>query len=164
VIAYQGGQKNHNGQMIAVLFFTMLSTSDGIEWIIIYGHLNYFQKPPLGGRPNTKLGHHGTPNTHKCWFILFYHVWGPLWIKTHRNSIWVRTRSHMTSHYTWGSVTTLLHDFEGVLSQPLDIFFGLSQFHALGSRLVCEVALREVHRNKMSMRWTSLDAYNDKCL
>ena len=34
----------------------------------------YVQKPPLGGRPNTKPGDHGTPNAHKRWFILFYHV------------------------------------------------------------------------------------------
>ena len=36
--------------------------------------MNYFQKPPLRGRPNTKLGKHGTPNAHKCRFILFYKV------------------------------------------------------------------------------------------
>jgi hypothetical protein len=36
-------------------------------------------------------------------------MWGPAWIKIHWNSIWLRARSHMTSHYTWGSVTTL-HD------------------------------------------------------
>jgi hypothetical protein len=40
----------------------------------------------------------------------FYHVWGQTWIETHWNSIWLRTRSHMTSrtlylrvhdHTTW---------------------------------------------------------------
>ena len=36
----------------------------GIKWIMFHGHLDYFQKPPLGGRPNTKLGDHGTPNAH----------------------------------------------------------------------------------------------------
>jgi hypothetical protein len=35
-----------------------------VSWII-------FQKPPLGGRPNTKSGDHGTPNDHNRWFILF---------------------------------------------------------------------------------------------
>ena len=55
------------------------------------------------------------------WFILFYHVWGPAWIETHCNSIWLRARSHMTSHYPWGSVTTL-HKFGGVWGQPLDTF------------------------------------------
>ena len=94
----------------------------GIKWIMFHGHLDYFQKPPLGGRPNTKPGDHGTPNAHNHWFILFYHVWGPAWIEIHWNSIWLRARSHMTSHYTWGSVTTL-HDFGGVLGWPLDTFF-----------------------------------------
>ena len=89
---------------------------------MFHGHLDYFQKPPLGGRPNTKPGDHGTPNAHNRWFILFYHVWGPAWIEIHWNSIWLRARSHMTSHYTWGSVTTL-HDFGGVLGRPLDTFF-----------------------------------------
>ena len=28
----------------------------GIEWIVFHGHSHYFQKPSLGGRPNTKLG------------------------------------------------------------------------------------------------------------
>jgi hypothetical protein len=36
----------------------------GIEWIMFHGHLDYFQKPPLGGRPNTKSRDHGTPNAH----------------------------------------------------------------------------------------------------
>jgi hypothetical protein len=36
----------------------------GIEWIMFHGHLDYFQQPPLGGRPNTKLGDHGTPNAY----------------------------------------------------------------------------------------------------
>ena len=29
-----------------------------------HGHVDYFQKPPFGGRPNTKPGDHGTPNVH----------------------------------------------------------------------------------------------------
>ena len=89
---------------------------------MFHGHLDYFQKPPLGGRPNTKPGDHGTPNAHNRWFILFYHVWGPAWIEIHWNSIWLRTRSHMASHYIWGSMTTLC-DFRGVLGQHLDTFF-----------------------------------------
>ena len=53
----------------------------------------------------------------------FYHVWGPVWIDIHWNSFWLRaTRSHMTSHYTWGSVTTL-HAFGSVLERPLNSFF-----------------------------------------
>ena len=93
----------------------------GIEWIMFHGHLDYFKKSPPGGRPNIKLGDHGTPITHNRWFILFYHVWGPAWSELHWNSIWYITWSHMTSHYTRGFVTTI-HDFGGVLGQPLDPF------------------------------------------
>ena len=55
----------------------------------------------------------------------------PTWIKTHWNSVWLRDRSHVTSHYTWGFVTTL-HDFGGVLGQPLDTFFWALMVMALG--------------------------------
>ena len=41
---------------------------------VFHGHLDYFQEPPLGGRPNTKPGDHGTLNAHNRWFILFFHV------------------------------------------------------------------------------------------
>ena len=89
---------------------------------MFHGHLDYFQNPPLGGKPNTKPVDHGTRKTHNCWFIVFYQVWGPAWIKIHCNSIWLRARSNMTSHYTWGSMTTL-HDIGGVLGQPLNTFY-----------------------------------------
>ena len=85
-------------------------------------HLDCFQKPLLGGRPNAIPGDHGTPNAHNRCFILIYHVWGLTWIETHQNNIWLRAQSHMTSHYTWGPVTTL-HDLRGVLGWPLDAFF-----------------------------------------
>jgi len=88
---------------------------------MFHGHLDDFQKPPLGDRSDTKLGDHGTPNTHNCWFILFYHVWIPAWIEINWNNIWLRVRSHMASHYTWESVTTI-HDLKGVLGRPLDTF------------------------------------------
>ena len=64
----------------------------------------------------------------------------PTWIEIHGISIWLRARPHLTSHYTWGHVTTL-HDFGSVLGQLLDTSFGLSQFHDHGSWLVCEVTL-----------------------
>ena len=48
-----------------------------------------------------------------------YHVWGPAWKEVHWNSIWLRARSHTTSHYTWGSVTTL-HGLGGVWGRHLD--------------------------------------------
>ena len=39
----------------------------GIQRIMSHGHLEYFQKPPLGGsKPNTKPEHHDTPNAHNC--------------------------------------------------------------------------------------------------
>jgi hypothetical protein len=127
----------------------------GIEWIMFHGHVDYFQKPSFGGRPDTKLGDHGTPNAHNCWFIIIYHVWGPVWIEIRWNSIWLRAWLHMmTSHYTWRSVTTL-YDFGGVLGRPVwtlsfglsqchghgsTLSFGLSQCHGHGSWLLCEVA------------------------
>ena len=89
---------------------------------MFHGHLDYFQKTSLGGTPNTKLGDHGTPNSNNGWFILFYHVWGPARIEIHWYNIWLRARSHMASHYTWGSTTTL-HDFGSVLRRSLDTFF-----------------------------------------
>jgi hypothetical protein len=65
----------------------------------------------------------------------------PAWIEIQWNSIWLRVWSHMASHYTWGSMTTL-HDLRGVLGRPLATFFwALSQFHGHGSWLVCKVAL-----------------------
>ena len=103
--------------------YTLHGFLHGIKWIMFHGRLDYFQKPPFGGRPTTKLGDHGTPNAHNCWYILFYHAWGPAWIEIHWNSIWLRARSHMTSHFTWRLVTTK-HDFGGVLGESLDTFFG----------------------------------------
>jgi hypothetical protein len=104
---------------------------------MIHGHLDYFQEPPLGGGPNTWSGNHGTPNAHNRWFIPFYHVWGHAWIETHWNSNWLRPQSHMTSHYTWGSVTTL-RDCGGVLRRgPSYTFINLGSHNfmvtALGS-------------------------------
>ena len=87
----------------------------------IIDHLDYFQKPSLGGRPNTKPEDPGTPNTQNRWCILFYHVWGPAWEEIHWKSISLRTWSHMTSHYTQGSMTTL-YGSGGVLGRPLDTF------------------------------------------
>ena len=53
------------------------------------------------------------------YFIIYEN---PTWIEIHWNSIWLRAQSHMISHYTWGSVTTL-HDLGGMLVRPLDTFF-----------------------------------------
>ena len=84
-------------------------------------HLDYFQKLSLGGRPNTKPRDHGTMNTHDRWFTPFYHVCGHAWTNIHWNSRWLRARSQMAWHSTWGSVTTL-HDFGGVLGTSFGPF------------------------------------------
>ena len=75
-------------------------------WILTWRRLDHvswslglFQKPPLEGRPDTKLGDHYTPNVHNRWCILFYHVWEPAWIKICWNSNCLRAQSRMTSHY-----------------------------------------------------------------
>ena len=69
------------------------------KWIMFHGHLDYFQKPPLACRPNTKpLGDHGVPKSHIRWFILFYHVWGPAWTYIHWYNVWLRAQSHRTLH------------------------------------------------------------------
>ena len=86
------------------VYMDFCKTSNGSCFMV-----TLFRNPPLGGRPNTKPGEHVIPNAHNRWFILYYHVWGLAWIEIHWNNIWLRTRSHMTSHYTWGTVTTL-HD------------------------------------------------------
>ena len=97
-------------------------TSKGQYFMVTWILFLFLKKPRLGFRPRTKLGDHGTPNAHNRWFILHYHAWGPAWIGIHWNSIWLKARSHMTSHYTWESMTTL-HDYGGVLGRPLDAFF-----------------------------------------
>ena len=76
-------------------------------------------------------------NAHSRCFILFYFVWGPAWIKSHWINIWLKVRSHVTSHYTWGPVTTW-HDFGcGLWDNLWTLSFRLSQSHGHGSRLVC---------------------------
>ena len=89
---------------------------------MFHGHFVYFQKLPLEGRLNTKPGDHGIPNVRNRWLIMFYQVWGPVWMNIHWSNIWLTARSHMTSHWTWGSVTTL-HGSRGVLGRPLGTFF-----------------------------------------
>ena len=84
---------------------------DHVTW-----SLGLLPKPFFGGRPNAKSGDHGTLNDCSRWIILFQHVWGPARIEIHWNNIWLRIQSHVTSHYTWGSVTT----FGGALGRPLD--------------------------------------------
>ena len=68
---------------------------------MFHGHLDYFQKPLLVGRTNTRPGgDHGTPDAHNRRFILFYHTWGLTWTNIHWNSIWLRAWSPMASKFT----------------------------------------------------------------
>jgi hypothetical protein len=110
---------------------------------MFHGHLDCFQKPPLGGRPNTKpLGDHGTSNAHNRWFILFYHVQGPV-KDPHEHTFIVIVFNG------WEPITydfTLLlrvrdHTIWGVLGQPSDTYFWNSEYHGHSSWLVYEVAL-----------------------
>jgi hypothetical protein len=79
------------------------------------------------------------------------HIW---------NSSGLRPRYLMTSHYTWGSMTTL-HDVGGVLGRPLDTSFGLSHSYGHGSWLVCEVTLRlPMTRAVTTDRWTFMCPLN----
>ena len=56
-----------------------------------------------------------SPNTTGLYLVILsilfristMHQKGHALIEIHRNNIWLRSQSHMTSHYTWGSVTTL---------------------------------------------------------
>ena len=43
-------------------------------------------------------------------------------------NFWLRTMSHINSHYTWRSFITM-HDFGSVLGQPMGTSLGLTQFH-----------------------------------
>ena len=94
------------------------------------------KKPPVGGRPNTKNREIMALQTLTTILILFYRVWGPAWIEIHWNSIWLRPKSYMTSHYFEDPWHTL-HDFGDVLGQPLDTFLGALTIS--WSRLVARV-------------------------
>ena len=108
---------------------------------MFHGHLEYFQKPPLGGRPTRKPGDHGTSNAHNRWFILLYHAWGPAWIEIHWNDIWLRAQSHTTSHDTWGSVTTPTWVWRCLGTAFGHFHLGSHTYYGHGSCLVCEAAL-----------------------
>ena len=107
---------------------------------MFHGHLDYFQKTFLGGRPNTKPEDHGILNTHDRWFILFYYVWGPAWIEIAfgwgPGHVWL----HTTLEDLWPHRVILKVSWDGLWT----LSFGLSQFHGHGSWLVCEVALKTI--------------------
>jgi hypothetical protein len=81
----------------------------------------YFQKPPLevGLTWNREIMALRTLTIVDLFYLIRRE--DPHEHKVHWNNNWLRPRSHMTSHYAWGSVTTL-HDFGGVLGRPLDNF------------------------------------------
>ena len=103
----------------------------GIEWIMFHDHLDYFQKPPLGGRPNTTPWDHGTPKSNKP---LIYSI---LWCaRTHVNKlafgwghghIWL----HNTLEGRWPRYIILEVSWDGLGS----FSFGLPQLHGHGSWL-----------------------------
>ena len=109
-----------------------------VTWTIFKNH-------PLGGRPSTKPGDHGTPTAHNHWFILIYQERGSAWIEIHWNSIW-GPRSRMTSHYMILEVPR-----EGLRTLP----FGLLQFHGHGLWPVCEVTLNSTLTRKSPL-WPTL--------
>jgi hypothetical protein len=85
--------------------------------------LDHFPKPSPIGRPTTKLGDHGTLNAHDRWtYYIFPCVRELAWIEIHRNGVWSGTQSHMTSHYTQGSVTTW-HELGGDFRWSLGTLF-----------------------------------------
>jgi hypothetical protein len=87
---------------------------------MFHGHLYYFQKPPLEGRPNTKLGDHSTPNAHNHWLIpSYYHVWRPAWIEI----IFGWGHDHIQLHTTLEDPWPHYMILRGVLGWPLDTFF-----------------------------------------
>ena len=48
---------------------------------MFHGHLDYFQEPPLGDRPNTEIQETMAPQTLTTIDLFyFYHVWEPAWI------------------------------------------------------------------------------------
>ena len=109
---------------------------DHVSWSLI------LQKPPLGGRPSTKLETMALWNHTTVDLLYFIMCENPAWIVISWNSIWLRARLHMISYYAWGLVTTL-HDFGSVLGWPLDTSFGLSQFHGHVFWLVYELTLNQ---------------------
>ena len=87
---------------------------------MFYGHLDYFQKSSLGGKPNTNPGNRGTPNAHNCWIIYFIMYedpcelkfvemafgWGPshIWLHTTLEDPWPH---YMILEVYWDSIWTL---------------------------------------------------------
>ena len=101
-----------------------------IKRSMFLGHLDYFQKPPLECRPNTKPVDHDTLNT------LFYHVSGPTWIEIGETSVG-RGPGHIWLHTTlegrWPHYMILEVPWDGLWT----LSFGLSRIS--WSRLLARV-------------------------
>ena len=72
-------------------------------------------------------GTNGVYKSNLVYLLYFIMCQNHAWIEVRCISIWLRVRSRMTLHYTWGSVTRS-HDFGGVLGWPLDAFLGSHNF------------------------------------
>ena len=70
-----------------------------IKCIMFHDHFNYFQKPPLEGRPNTKLETMALQNLIIVDLLYVTMCEDPAWIEFHWNSICLRAWSHTSSHY-----------------------------------------------------------------
>ena len=108
---------------------------DHVSW-----SLDYVQKPPRGGRPNTKPWDHGTPNTHNRWFIS---ILSCVRTRVNRNPLkWHLVEGPVTCDFT---LQLRVHDHTMWFWKCWTAFghssFRLSQFRGHGSWLVCEVAL-----------------------
>ena len=113
----------------------------GIEWIMFHGHLEYFQEPPLGSRPNTKPGRpwHSESSQPLVYSILSY-------VRTHMNKTFIEVTfgwepGHIWFHTTLEGPWPHYMILEVCWDSLWTLSFGLSQFHGHGSWLVCEVAL-----------------------
>ena len=107
-----------------------------VTWTVFKNHLL-----------DTKPGDHGTPNAHNRRFILLYRVWGHTWIDIDWNSISLWTQSNMTSHCTWGFVTTLNVVWRCVGMAFGHFLLGSHSFMVTALGLVCGAALSILNKS-----------------
>ena len=114
---------------------------------MFHDHLDNFQKPPLGGRPDTKPPRdHATPNSHDRRFTLVYRVWGLTRIEKSSKKAFGWGPGHVRLHTTtleapWPHYMM----FEGVLRRPFGhVLSGSHHFHGHGPRLAREAAPKEM--------------------
>jgi hypothetical protein len=102
----------------------------------------YFENHLLKVGLNPKPWDHDTSNTHNhCFYSILSCARTCMNKKTHRNSIRLRARSHMASHYN-----SRVHDHTTWLLEASwtafgHFSFGIPQFHGHGPWLMCDVAL-----------------------